>query len=151
LAPESFDLVWSEGALYSVGFACGLEIARGLLRPGGHLVATEAVWLVPDPPAEARRWWEGVYPAIAPVDAKLAMVAAAGLEVLAHFSLPADAWWEYYGPLEARLAELRRRHTGDAIALAVLDEAQVEVEMYRRFGWSYGYELVVCWRAPMSS
>jgi SAM-dependent methyltransferase len=150
-APGSFDLVWSEGALYSVGFSRGLEIACGLLRPGGHLVATEPVWLDRDPPAEIRRWWEGECPAIAPVEATLALVAAAGLAVLGHFSLPASTWWEYYGPLEARLAELRRRHAGDAVALEVLDEARVEVEMYRRFGSSYGYELFVCWRAPMSS
>ncbi len=146
-APGSFDLVWSEGALYSVGFGRGLEIARGLLRPGGYLVATEAVWLAAEPPEEARRWWDGEYPAIAPVEATLAVVAAAGLRVLAHFSLPAGAWWEYYRPLEARLQGLRRRHAGDAFALAVLEEAQVEIEIYRRFGSSYGYELVVCRRA----
>lgn len=145
-APGSFDLVWSEGALYSVGFSRGLEIACGLLRPGGRLVATEVVWLVPEPPDEVRRWWQVEYPAIAPVEVTLAMVAAAGLEILGHFSLPATAWWEYYGPLEARLAELRRRHAGDALALAVLEEAQVEVEMYRRFGSSYGYQLFACRR-----
>lgn len=145
-APGTFDLVWSEGALYSVGFDRGLAIARGLLRQGGHLVATEAVWLVPEPPDEVRRWWEGEYPAIAPVEVTLAMVAAAGLEVLGHFSLPAAAWWEYYGPLEARLAELRRRHAANAVALEVLEEARVEVEMYRRFGSSYGYQLFACRR-----
>jgi SAM-dependent methyltransferase len=143
-ASRSFDLVWSEGALHSVGFDRGLAIARDLLRPGAHLVATEAVWLDPDPPAEVRRWWQGEYPAIAPVNAKLEAIAAAGLAVLGHFSLPAAAWWEYYGPLEARLVELRRRHAGDAVALDVLEEARVEVEMYRRFGSSYGYELFVC-------
>jgi len=146
-APATFDLVWSEGALYNVGFDRGLAIACGLLRPGGHLVATEAVWLVTEPPDEVRRWWEGEYPAIAPVDAKLEVIAAAGLEVLGHFSLRAAAWWEYYGPLEARLAGLRRRHAGDALALAVLEEAQVEVEMYRRFGSSYGYQLFACRRS----
>jgi SAM-dependent methyltransferase len=145
-APATFDLVWSEGALYNVGFGRGLGIARDLLRPGGHLVASEAVWMVSDPPEEVRRWWHAEYPDIAPVDATLDVVAASGLAVLEHFTLPASAWWEYYEPLEARLAELQQRHAGDAVALEVLEEARAEVEMYRRFGWSYGYELFICRR-----
>jgi SAM-dependent methyltransferase len=31
--PGSFDLVWSEGALYNVGIENALSICRGLLRP----------------------------------------------------------------------------------------------------------------------
>ena len=146
-APATFDLVWSEGALYSVGFGRGLGSARDLLRPGGYLVASEAVWLVSEPPQEIRRWWQDEYPAIAPVNATLDVVTARGLAVLEHFTLPASAWWEYYEPLEARLAELQQRHAGDGAALEVLEEARVEVEMYRRFGWSYGYELFICRRA----
>lgn len=145
-APATFDLVWSEGALYSVGFGRGLGIAHDLLRPGGHLVASEAVWLASDPPEEVHRWWHAEYPDIASVDATLEVVAASGLAVLEHFTLPAGAWWQYYEPLQARLAELRQRHAGDAVALEVLDDARVEVEMYRRFGWAYGYELFICRR-----
>ncbi len=143
-APGTFDIVWSEGALYSVGFDQGLRIGWDQLKPGGHLVATEAVWLEAEPPDEIRRWWEGEYPAIASVDAQLDLIAEAGLSLLEHFTLPQSAWWEYYRPLEARLGELRQRHAGDTFALQVLDEARVEVDMYRRFGRSYGYELFVC-------
>ena len=32
----SFDLVWSEGALYSVGFAEGLKVCLRLATPGGN-------------------------------------------------------------------------------------------------------------------
>ena len=143
-APGTFDVVWSEGALYSVGFPRGLEICRELLKPGGHLAATEAVWLEAEPPEEIRRWWEAEYPGITGVDANLALISEAGFDPLHHFTLPAAAWWEYYRPLEARLGELRRRHAGDEAALDVLDEAQVEVDMYRRHGRSYGYEFFIC-------
>lgn len=143
-SPGTFDLVWSEGALYSVGFDRGLRISRDVLRPGGHLVATEAVWLESEPPGEIRRWWEAEYPAIAPVSATLDVIAATGLSVIEHFTLPASAWCEYYDPLTARLEELRLRHADDACTLAVLEEARVEVDMHRRFGSSYGYELFIC-------
>ena len=40
---ESFDLIWSEGALYNIGIENGLRICHGLLRPGGYLAFTDAV------------------------------------------------------------------------------------------------------------
>lgn len=143
-SPATFDLVWSEGALYSVGFDRGLRIGREQLKPGGHLIATEAVWLEAEPPDEIRRWWEGEYPDISSVEAKLEVIAGSGLVTLGHFTLPESAWWEYYRPLERRLQELRGRHAGDSFASGVLDEAQLEIDMCRRFGGSYGYELFVC-------
>ncbi len=48
--PGSFDLVWSEGAAYIMGFAKAFEAWRPLVRPGGYVMASQAVWLVPDPP-----------------------------------------------------------------------------------------------------
>jgi len=146
-APATFDLVWSEGALYSIGFPRGLETAHAVLKPDGHLAATEAVWLEADPPDEVRRWWESEYPDIGSVDANLALIAEAGFVTLDHFTLPSRAWREYYDPLEAKLEGLRRRHADDAVALGVLDEARVEADMYRRYGASYGYEFFVCRRA----
>jgi SAM-dependent methyltransferase len=145
-APGAFDLVWSEGALYSVGLARGLEICREALKPHGHLAFTEAVWLETEPPEEARRWWEGEYPGIGTIDANLELIESAGFSTLEHFTLPESAWWAYYDPIEARLDDLRQRHNGEPVALDVLAEAQAEVDMYRRFGQSYGYEFFVCRR-----
>jgi SAM-dependent methyltransferase len=144
LPSGSFDVVWSEGALYSIGFDRGLRVARDQLKPGGYLVATEAVWLEAEPPDEIRRWWEGEYPDISSVEARLGGIAGARLATLEHFTLPESAWGEYYRPLERRIEDLRERHAGDPVALGVLDEAQVEIDMWRRFGGSYGYELFVC-------
>ena len=38
----SFDLIWSEGAIYIMGFETGLRAWRPLLRAGGFLAVTEA-------------------------------------------------------------------------------------------------------------
>lgn len=38
----SFDLIWSEGALYNIGLREALQVCHGLLRPGGYLAFTEA-------------------------------------------------------------------------------------------------------------
>jgi serine/threonine-protein kinase HipA len=54
-APEgSVDLIWAEGCVYIVGFEWALEHWGRLLRPGGVIAVTEPVWLIDDPPAEAR-------------------------------------------------------------------------------------------------
>jgi SAM-dependent methyltransferase len=53
-APGSFDLIWSEGAIYVMGFEAGLREWRRLLAPGGHLAVTEVCWTRPDPPPAFR-------------------------------------------------------------------------------------------------
>lgn len=151
LAPSSFDLVWSEGALYQIGFASGVRLCRALLRPGGWLVCSEVVWLRADPPEDLRGFWEREYPAISSIETTLERVRSAGLAIVGHFTLPASAWWtDLYTPMEARLAALRERHAGDAPALSALGEMQAEVEMYRRHGDSYGYEMIVARRDSVS-
>jgi SAM-dependent methyltransferase len=142
--PERFDLVWSEGALYNVGFDRGLEVCREALKPGGCLAATEVVWLEDAPPAEARAWWESEYPGIAGIGQNIRVIEESGLDLLGHFTLPESAWWAYYRPIEDRLAMLRQKYDGDRSARAVIDDAQIEIDMYRRHGASYGYEFFVC-------
>jgi SAM-dependent methyltransferase len=148
LLPASFDLVWSEGALYAAGLARALATCRTLLRPGGHLAFTDAVWRVDDPPPEAKASFDFDYPAMGRVPDVLAHLARAGFSVLGHFPLPEEAWWEeFYGPMERRIEALRHAHAGDREALDALDALAREPELHRRLGWSYAYEFFVA-RAP---
>mgnify|MGYP001231012647 CR=1 FL=1 len=141
---RQFDLVWSEGALYSIGFPNGLSACADLVRPGGYLAASEAVWTVPDPPAEVRDWWAAEYPAISGIDTKVAEVAEAGFAIVGHFTLPASSWDEhYYRPMLARIAALRVTWARDDVGLRVLDQLEVEASMFQRFGHTYGYEFIV--------
>jgi SAM-dependent methyltransferase len=147
-AAACLDLVWSEGALYNAGdFASGVRLCRELLRRGGFLVCSEAVWLTADPAADLRAFWQKEYPAISSIETTLGRVRSAGLRVVGHFTLPRQAWWtDFYKPMEARLAELRRRHERDAATLDALGELAAEAELHRRHGDSYGYEMIVARR-----
>jgi SAM-dependent methyltransferase len=40
-----FDLIWSEGAIYQLGFEKGLKDFRKYLKPGGFIAVTEAAGL----------------------------------------------------------------------------------------------------------
>ena len=63
-ASESFDLIWSEGAVYLLGFDHALREWARLLRPGGRMAVTEISWLHPEPPEEIRKFWNVAYPAM---------------------------------------------------------------------------------------
>lgn len=144
LAAKSFDLIWSEGAIYIAGFEAGLRDLRRLLRRGGGLAVTEATWLRPDPPPEAAAFWNDAYPAMQDAAANLEAARRQGYLPLGHFTLPPTAWWEgYYRPMQARIAELRRKYAADPAALAELEAEQVEIDIYLRHGDSYGYVFYV--------
>ncbi len=145
--PESFDLVWSEGALYNLGIETALQVCRAMLRPGGSLAFTDAVWLKEDPPAEVRDAFDLDYPTMGRAEQAAAAVERAGFELLDRFTLPDQAWWDdFYGPMEKRLAELRQRYAGDSEALGVLEQIGREVELHRLYSDYYGYEFFVAQR-----
>lgn len=149
--PGSFDLIWSEGAIYFMGFEEGLKAWHPLLAPGGCLAVSEVSWLRPDIPAELRAFWESEYPAIRSIEANLECIAATrpvswreDWRLLGHFTLPASDWWDdYYAPIEARLAELRHKYAGDDDAQAELDLHQREIDIFLRYSAFYSYEFYV--------
>ncbi len=146
--PERFDLVWSEGAAYVMGFEMALVEWRRLLKPGGYLAASELVWLRPDPPSALAGFFGSEYPAMADVQANRATIRACGYDLVGHFTLPDAAWWEhYYTPLEVKLPSLRERYKGDEAALSVIAQTEREIETRRRFPDWYGYEFFVARRA----
>ncbi len=137
------DLVWSEGALYNIGLERALTVCRRLLRPGGHLAFTEAVWRTDEVPEPVREAFAD-YPQMGTVPDVLALLAARGFEVAGHFPLPGEAWWdEFYAPMRARVAALRGDGALTAEARAVLDMCDAEIDMYVEHHDCFGYEFVV--------
>lgn len=144
LERESFDLVWGEGSLYSIGFQHALVTLRPLLRPRGSLAATELTWLVPDPPDEAREFFARAYPDMTDIPCNLERIAAAGYEPVGEFTLPEESWWQdYYLPMERRIAELLEQQGANRRARALLDEEQAEIDLFRRHSHAYGYVFYV--------
>jgi len=141
---ESFDLIWSEGAIYIMGFDQGLAKWRPLLRLGGYFVVSEVAWFSPDPPTELREFWEKNYPGIRGVEENLAAAVAMGWSVVGNFHLPAQAWTrDYYRPLARRIPSFRAAHSGDQEALSVADMTEYEMSLMERFSDYYGYEFFI--------
>ena len=137
-ANEEFDLIWSEGAIYIMGFAAGLAGCWPLLKRRGWLAVSELTWLTDDPPAATREFWAKNYAALTTLDSNRKIAADAGYENIESFVLPVAAFWNYYGPGEARLHEVRQRHADDPQISARLDEAQLEYDRYRKYSDAYG-------------
>ena len=146
-APASFDLVWSEGALYNIGIEPALRVCRPLLRPGAYLAFTEAVWRKENPPAEVKASFDLDYPGMGWAEQVPPILERCGFELVGQFTLPDQAWWDdFYTPMVARIAELRDTYAGNAEALAALDQMAAEPEMHRRHAAYYAYEFFVARR-----
>ena len=142
--PESsFDVVWSEGAIYFLGFEAGLKKVKDFVKPGGYVAVSEAVWLKPNPPPEVVEFWKE-YTEIDTVAAKLEVIKHIGYESVGHFIFPATAWTEhYYNPMEERIAEKTAEWNGIPEAEAVLKEARNEISTFRRHSDYFSYAFFV--------
>ncbi|HMA92326.1 MAG TPA: methyltransferase domain-containing protein [Polyangiaceae bacterium] len=145
----SFDLVWSEGALYNIGIDNALRLCHGLLRPGGYLAFTDTVWRKENPPPEVRASFDFDYPTMGTVPDLVAVIDRNGFSLVDHFTLPDEAWWDdFYTPMERRIEELRAQYATDVEARAVIERLAQEPEMHWRYSHYYAYECFVARRAP---
>jgi SAM-dependent methyltransferase len=140
----SFDVIWSEGAIFIIGFAKGLASWRRLVAPGGYMVVSEFCWLRDNPPAELQDLFTDGCSDVGDVAARRKAIAASGYRLLGDFVLPAVGWWEnYYVPLAGCLERFRAAHAADPDALDVAARSQHEIELYRKYPEHFGYVFFV--------
>ncbi|MCK9578831.1 MAG: class I SAM-dependent methyltransferase [Methanoregula sp.] len=142
--PGQFDLIWSEGAIFIVGFEQGLSLWKPFLKKGGYMVVSDAAWFVSNPPQELVQWWEekGYVPG---TEGQLReQIEKTGLRLVATYRLPEAGWWEnYHVPMLARVDELRKTHGSDPVCAALLDSFVEEAETYRKYKSDHGYTFFV--------
>jgi ubiquinone/menaquinone biosynthesis C-methylase UbiE len=135
---ESFDLLWSEGAIYIMGFRAGLTAWKRLLASRGYLVVTEPCWVTSEIPAGVRSHW-AEYPGMTTLENTQKIIRECGYREAGHFVLPDASWWNYYDPLEQKLRALRDKYRAEPDTLRQVDEAQREIDMHRKHVSLYGY------------
>jgi len=107
----SFDIIWSEGSIYAIGFERGLLEWRRFLKPGGFMV---------------------IHDERGNVEKKLEEIYNCGYELLGYFILSKETWWtEYFAPLEKLVAESRTRYTDDPKIIEEIHQAQEELDMFK--------------------
>lgn len=135
----SFDLLWSEGSAYHIGFARALREWKPLLRRGGFLAVSEISWLRDERPAELDAYWNGAYPEIAAVPEKIAIVGQQGYRLLDHFIFPEECWDNYYRPIRERSATFAAKYDNSPEVRAFVEEGLREADMYDTYKEFYSY------------
>lgn len=140
---QSFDAIWSEGAIYNMGFAKGIKAWHGFLKPGGILAVSELTWLTRHRPEALEQYWMQEYPEVDTASAKMAILEQNGFSPVGYFPLGKHCWLDnYYRPMQARFAEFLSRNGGNSEAAAAIVAAEEnEIALYERNAAyvSYGY------------
>ena len=144
---NTFDIIWSEGALYFMGFQNGLRRCHQLLKDDGFLAVTEMVYLANDPPAPLIQYFEKEYPEISVVKEKIESIHNQRFHLISNFTLPKSSWLDrFYLPMEEELTRLYKKYQGNEIALGIFEEMKNEIDLYKRFSDFYGYEFFIMQR-----
>jgi ubiquinone/menaquinone biosynthesis C-methylase UbiE len=140
----TFDVIWSEGALYIMGFQQGVQRCKRLLKDNGYLVVTEAVLFTDDIPLPLKKFWDEMYPVIKDIPGNISLIQHEGFNVITHFHLPKSSWTDkYYIPMAQRLKELRKKYKDNKAALRIFDQFDDEIRIYNKYSDYFGYEFFV--------
>ena len=137
---EELDLIWSEGAIYNIGFERGLNEWRKFLKTGGYIAVSEMTWFTIERPAEIQEFLQHVCPEIDLISTKVAQVQKAGYLPVATFILPENCWTEhYFAPQIAVQEHFLRKYAGSTAVEAMIASERYEEELYRKYKEFYGY------------
>ncbi|MCC8145188.1 MAG: methyltransferase domain-containing protein [Bacteroidales bacterium] len=137
---EEIDLIWSEGAIYNIGFERGLNEWRKYLKTGGYIAVSETSWFTEERPAEIHEYWIKHCPEVDTISNKLAQIQKAGYIPVASFILPENCWTENYFDPAVRVQEMfLDKYKGNEIAEKFVALQRYDAEIYRKYKEFYGY------------
>ena len=137
---EELDLMWSEGAIYNIGFERGLAEWRKFLKPGGYIAVSEVSWFTEERPAEIDDFWNEAYPGIDTIPNKVAQMQKAGYIPIAAFILPENCWTEHFYEPQVNLQKVfLEKNAGNEAAVEFIANQRHETQLYYKYKDYYGY------------
>jgi len=137
---DELDLIWSEGAIYNIGFEKGLKEWRNFLKTGGYIAVTEVSWFTEERPAEIEEFWQDAYPEIDTISNKIAQMQKAGYVPIASFILPENCWIEnFYAPQVEAQETFLKKYAGNKTAEDFIANQRHEEQLYYKYKEYYGY------------
>lgn len=141
---QEYDLLWSEGAIYNIGFERGVRDWHRYLKAGGVLVVSEITWTTDSRPAELQAHWQVEYPEIDAASAKIGILEKHGYSPLAYFVLPEHCWLDhYYRPMQERFADFLQRNGDSEKAWAIVEAEKREIALYEKYKAYYSYGVYI--------
>jgi SAM-dependent methyltransferase len=140
----AFDVIWSEGAVYSMGFEAGVSYWRRFLKPEGVIAVSELTWLTVTRPRDLEEYWAKEYPEMDTASSKIEILERQGYRPEAYFVLSPHCWLEnYYRPMRHRFADFLQRNDQSEQARAVVDAEKNEIALFEQYSAHYGYGFYV--------
>lgn len=137
---SSFDVIWSEGAIYNIGFEKGLSLWRKYLKDNGYIAVSEISWLTDTRPDEIVQYWVNAYPEIDTIENKLSVINKCGYTSVAHFVLDDKCWLDnYYQPILERSEAFMKKYDYTDEVKEFVEAGKIEADMYNRFKDYYSY------------
>jgi len=137
---QTFDAIWSEGAIYNIGFERGLNEWQKFLKKGGYIAVTDASWFTEERPAEIDLFWKDAYPEIDTISKNIVKMQKAGYVPVATFILPENCWTEnFYDPQVAAQEVFLRKYKDNPAAEDLIAYLQQEASLYSKYREYYGY------------
>jgi len=134
------DLIWSEGAIYNIGFERGLNEWRKFLKPNGYIAVSEASWFTEERPDEINEFWLEAYPEIETVSNNLALLQKAGFIPVATFILPEICWTKhFFEPQESLQEAFLKQYEGNQTVREFIENQRHEAQLYEKYKAYYGY------------
>ena len=141
---KELDLIWSEGAIYHIGFERGLREWRKFLKLGGYIAVTDLSWFTEQRPNEIHEFWLDAYPEIDTIPNKIAQVKNAGYLPVATFNLPEDCWTKHFYEPQISAQEIYlRKYAGNRIAEELVFNQRRERALYTKYKAYYGYTFYI--------
>jgi len=137
---EELDLIWSEGAIYHIGFQRGLAEWKRFLKTGGFIAVTEVSWFTEERPSEINDFWLDAYPEIDTIPRKVAQMQQAGYLPMATFVLPENCWTEhFYAPQAIAQENFLKKYAGNSTVESLIASQRHEAQLFDKYKAYYGY------------
>ena len=147
---ESFDVIWSEGAIYNIGFETGIKKWREYLKPGGYLSVSEITWITNTRPKAIEDFWEKECPEINTAAYNIKTLEDNGYTLTGYFYLKENSWIKnYYDPIKSRFSSFLLRHNNSELAKKIVQEYREEIELYEKFKEYYSYGFYIAKKTPL--
>ena len=141
---EEYDVIWSEGAIYHIGFEKGVKEWKRFLKTGGVMVVSEITWLTADRPAELQEYWKNEYPEINTASSKIDILEKNGYSPVAYFVLPEHCWLDnYYRPMQDDFEVFLKRNGNSERAQAIVNAEKKEIALYEKYKAHYSYGVYI--------
>lgn len=138
--PGELDLIWSEGAIYNMGFERGLHEWRRFLKQGGYVAVSEASWLTEERPEAIEQFWMEAYPGIKRISENIDILQKTGYAPVACFVLPENCWIDnFYKPQEKVQELFLEKYPENETAKAFIENERHEAALYNQYRSYYGY------------